>query len=59
MATKLTINFPDKLAEQILRLPNPDEFVSHAVEQALIREGLLPEPSTPGKVEVGAARRRA
>ena len=50
MAIKLTINFPYEIAERLLRLPNMDEFVSRAVERALIREGLLPEePSTPGK----------
>ena len=32
---KLTITFLDNVARKVCRLPNPDEFVSQAVEKAL------------------------
>lgn len=38
---KLTITFPDTVAKRVCRLPNPDEFVTQAVEKALEQE---PEP---------------
>ncbi|HYO12527.1 MAG TPA: hypothetical protein VE685_04960 [Thermoanaerobaculia bacterium] len=39
---KLTITFPDTVAKRVCRLPNPDEFVTQAVEKALEQE---PEPT--------------
>ena len=40
---KLTITFPDKVAKKVRRLPNPDEFVSQAVEKALEQDGVTVE----------------
>jgi hypothetical protein len=42
---KLTITFPDKIAKLVRRLPNPDEFVTRAVEEALTHEQVSPEHS--------------
>lgn len=42
---KLTITFPDKIAKRVERLPNPDEFVSRAVEGALTHDEVPAEPS--------------
>lgn len=35
---KLTVTFPDNVAKRVCRLPNPDEFISAAVEKALDQE---------------------
>lgn len=35
---KLTITLPDRIASKVRRLPNPDDFVSQAVERALEQE---------------------
>ena len=35
---KMTITLPDAVARRVCRLPNPDEFVSQAVEKALGQE---------------------
>src|SRR6185295_1794920 len=45
---KLTITFPDNVARKVCRLPNPDEFVSHAVERALEQGGASVEASERG-----------
>ena len=45
---KLTITFPDTVAKRVCRLPNPDEFVTQAVEKALEQE---PEPVESSDVE--------
>lgn len=46
---KLSITFPDKIAKRVERLPNPDEFVSRVVEEALTHEPIPPEQPKPGK----------
>ena len=46
---KLTITLPDRIAKRVCRLPNPDDFVSRAVEQALDRETSQTTASTPGE----------
>ena len=45
---KLTITFPDNVARKVCRLPNPDEFVSLAVERALEQD----RPSVEASEEV-------
>jgi hypothetical protein len=40
---KITITLPDDIAERVRQLPDSDEFVTRAVEEALARE----QPSTP------------
>ena len=45
---KLTISFPDNVARKVCRLPNPDEFVSLAVERALEQD----RPSVEASEEV-------
>lgn len=45
---KLTITFPDKVAKKVCRLPNPDEFVSQAVEKALERNSAPVEAPKEG-----------
>jgi hypothetical protein len=35
MANELTITFPDRIAEEISQLPDPQKFVIQAVEHAL------------------------
>src|SRR3954471_19728892 len=45
---KLTITFPDNVARKVCRLPNPDEFVSLAVEKALEQGGSSVEASERG-----------
>jgi hypothetical protein len=42
---KMTITLPDSVAKRVCRLPNPDEFVSQAVERALDQEPGAVEPS--------------
>lgn len=42
---KLTITFPDRTAKRVERLPNPDEFVSRVVEEALPHEQVPSEHS--------------
>ena len=44
---KLTITFPDNVARKVCRLPNPDEFVSQAVERAL-EQGTIPVKASEG-----------
>ena len=46
---KLTITLPDRIAKRVARLPDPDDFVSRAVEQALDREAPQTNLSTPGE----------
>lgn len=46
---KLTITFPDEIAKLVRRLPDPDKFVSQAVEKALNQEPIPPEQPIPGK----------
>jgi len=46
---KLTISMPDRIAKRVCRLPNPDDFVSKAVEQALDQETSSPTDSTSGE----------
>jgi len=41
-----TILFPDEISEQVSRLPNPHEFVSRAVADALRHQ--TPEPTGGG-----------
>jgi hypothetical protein len=48
MTVKLTITFPDNLAKKVCRLPNPDEFVSRAVERALEQGAAPVEASKEG-----------
>lgn len=38
----ITITFPDEIAEKVVRLPNPDAFVSKAVAEALGHESSAP-----------------
>jgi ribosomal protein L16 Arg81 hydroxylase len=42
-AVKLTITFPDEIAKLVRRLPDPDKFVSQAVEKALNQEPIQSE----------------
>lgn len=46
---KLTITLPDRIAKRVARLPNPDDFVSRVVEQALDQEPPQTTTSTPGE----------
>lgn len=46
---KLTITLPDRIAKRVARLPNPDDFVSRAVERALDQEAPQATTSTPGE----------
>lgn len=46
---KLTITFPDRIAKRVSRLPNPDDFVSRAVERALDQETSPITSSAPGE----------
>jgi hypothetical protein len=46
---KLTITLPDRIAKRVCRLPNPDDFVSRAVEHALDRETSQTAAPTPGE----------
>ncbi|HEX6900301.1 MAG TPA: hypothetical protein VF789_11330 [Thermoanaerobaculia bacterium] len=34
---KITITLPDEIGERVSQMPDPDEFVAHAVAQALER----------------------
>lgn len=47
---KLTITFPETVAKRVCRLPNPDEFVTQAVEKALEQEP-EPAPVEPSEAE--------
>ena len=42
MADEVTIILRDKIARQVARLPNPQEFVNRAVEHALRSQGSQP-----------------
>lgn len=42
MAKEITIVLRDKVAAQVARLPNPQEFVHQAVEEALRKQAPLP-----------------
>ncbi|HEX6898508.1 MAG TPA: hypothetical protein VF789_02300 [Thermoanaerobaculia bacterium] len=46
---KLTITLPDRIAKRVVRLPNPDDFVSRAVEQALDQETSQTTNPPPGE----------
>jgi len=41
---KITITLPDEIAERVRQLPDSDEFVTRAVEEALAKE---PQPPPP------------
>lgn len=45
---KITITLPDEIAERVRQLPDSDEFVTRAVEEALAKE---PQPSPPSPDE--------
>jgi predicted alpha/beta superfamily hydrolase len=55
--TDITIPFPDAIAEQLSRVPDPHELVIQAVTDALRKlddaASALPEPSSPVPVEAG------
>lgn len=46
---KLTITLPDDVARLVRRLPNPEEFVSRAVEKALAQEAIPPIQPEAGR----------
>ncbi|HET9229276.1 MAG TPA: hypothetical protein VFR31_21535 [Thermoanaerobaculia bacterium] len=49
MADEITIVLRDKIARQVARLPNPQEFVNQAVEHALHNQGLPAQMEAPSK----------
>ncbi len=57
MATEVTFNLPDVLAEQLSALPDLNDFVTRTLAEALRRQADAPppptEPSEPVPVEVG------
>lgn len=42
MATELTFRVRDRVAKEISRMPNPDEFVNQALETALLSKTSKP-----------------
>ena len=49
VADEITIVLRDKIARQVARLPNPQEFVSQAVEHALRNRGSSSQTEAPSK----------
>jgi predicted alpha/beta superfamily hydrolase len=53
----ITLTLPDAIVEQLAALPDPNDFVSHALADALRRHAEAvpppPEPTVPVPVEVG------
>jgi hypothetical protein len=47
-AVKLTITLPENVARKVCRLPDPDEFISRAVERALEQSAAPAERSEEG-----------
>ncbi len=45
---KITIILPDEIGERVSQMPDPDEFVAHAVTQALERRS-GDSAATPGR----------
>jgi len=43
---KMVISLPDEIAERVRQLPDRDEFVARAVEEALAKEPQLSPPQT-------------
>lgn len=49
VADEITIVLRDKIARQVARLPNPQEFVNQAVEHALRNQDSAPQTEAPSK----------